>query len=448
MDSAEHSPQHEQARQRFERAQHELQHGHLDRAAELAQEALEYDGAFQEVRLWLVELHVRQGQPQRASRLLQDVLYADRHNEAAWQRLRHIDPPAAARLERLAHIAPDPFVGQRASSAFSAELDSMGGDAPPEEPEAADDDYEKGPGEVLEDPGADPPSPTVVLWRRDERGPAPWEYEQDREYLAKWQAEAIVTRMAAALRRFWGNYEAMRPILNLGAHLETRRHPEIAAGARQCCERLGLEGVEIMVVPERCMHPVPVQDDPPRVGIPTAMMRAMQGPEMVFQIGRELEYVRAGYLAEWQVATLLAQRPSRLAGDVAVALRDLCGELLSDLEREIPKEERPRLAKLAHAWQQRASLTADHAGFLCCGDAEAACRAIAKTTAPSVEHAARLTLAGFLEQFQGQDPAALAAIPVTETPDRSVAYAAYRIMMLRWWAKTPPAAELLRQMTS
>jgi len=181
MSSADNSPQHEQARQRFEQAQHELQRGHLDRAAELAEEALEYDDGFQQVRLWLVELRLRHDQPQRASRLLQDVLYADRQNEAAWQRLREIDPPAAARLERLAHIAPDPFVAQRTSSAFSEELDGMGEDALPEEPKAPADDQEDVRSKELEDFDAASPPPAAAPPQREERGSAPWEYEQDRE---------------------------------------------------------------------------------------------------------------------------------------------------------------------------------------------------------------------------------------------------------------------------
>lgn len=156
--------------------------------------------------------------------------------------------------------------------------------------------------------------------------------------------------------------------------------------------------------------------------------------------------MRSGYLAEWLIAHVITKRPTRLVGDVATGLLELLHELLASLENSISREARPPLAKLAHAWQQRATLTADRAGWLCCGDVEASCRAIAKTTAPSLEKAAATTLAGFLEQFKDRDPAQLAAIPPEATPDRSVDYAAYRIKMLRWWVTTPQAQELYQQL--
>jgi hypothetical protein len=182
------------------------------------------------------------------------------------------------------------------------------------------------------------------------------------------------------------------------------------------------------------------------LAIPTAVIRALTGSEIPFQVGRELAYIRAGYLPEYQVACLITNRPTRLVGDVATALWNLLHDLLAPVESELFREDRQHLARLAHAWQLRASLSADRAGLLCCGDVEAACQAIAKTTAPSVEQASRLTLSGFLEQFKGQEVAKLAAIGLAETPDRSVPYAAYRIRMLRWWATTPEAIALREQL--
>lgn len=172
----------------------------------------------------------------------------------------------------------------------------------------------------------------------------------------------------------------------------------------------------------------------------------MSGPELEFHLGRELEYIRAGYLAEWQIADLIVDRPLRLVGDETYeTLRSLLHELMAPHENSIKKEEREHLAKIAHAWQQRATLSADRAGWLCCGDLERACLAIAKASSRTLDEAAKMTLSGFLEQFKGADPAKLAAIPPKELPDRSAPYAAYRIQMLRWWASTPQAKALREQ---
>jgi hypothetical protein len=281
----------------------------------------------------------------------------------------------------------------------------------------------------------------------DQRGPAPWEYDQDRQYLARWQQEEIVKKLVADIQELWTAFRMpLRPVIDLCAHLERSRHPDIVDEAHHCCAVLRVQDPELMVFAERCVHPVAIQDNPARIAIPTGLIRSMKGAEVVFQIGRELEYIRSGYLAEWQAAELVAKRPTRLVGDVATQLTELLHELLIMTESRITRDARPVLAKLAHAWQQRAALTADRAGWLCCGDVDAACRAIAKTTAATLEKAGTTTLEGFLEQFQGKDAAQLAAIPPTETPDRSVNYAAYRIKMLRWWAKTPEGQRLQAQM--
>lgn len=485
MDTGGKSQARRDAEGKFQQAQHQRERGHLARAEELAKEALEFDPTYNAVRLWLADLYMAQDEPYLASRQLQDAVLTDRDDQAAWEKLRQVDPHTAARLDRLGHIAPDPFVSTRppgAAEEFDS-LEDLAGSAEESEPEylyqpgAAEDVFapegeewaaaEPEPtgqpqGEVFESgevagaptlppegpppppaPGAAPgPAATEIP---DERGPAPWEYEQDRPYLARFQQDENVMRLVHRVKQVWSDLEAMRPVIDLCAHLERQRHPDIVEAAHQACQVLRVRDPELMVFAERCMHPVPLQDGPARLAIPTGLMRSMKGAEVVFQIGREVEYIRSGYLAEWQVADLIANRPSRLIGDVATALRELLQDLTAPILNSIPTAARDVLVKIAHAWQQRATLTADRAGWLCCGDVEAACRAIAKTTAATPEKALTTTLTGFLAQFQGQDPAALAAIDVKETPDRSVPYAAYRIKMLRWWASTPQAKALAEQ---
>jgi hypothetical protein len=439
------------AQGKFAQARHEESRGHHDRAEDLAKEALEFDGSYNEVRMFLADLYLAQGEDHMASRVLQDAVYTDREDQEAWDRLRKVDPASAARLERIGNIAPDPFVAAHPAGALD-EFDSFD-DIEEQDTESewysgagAADVFAEDEAEVEAEP-LPAAAPTAPPPNADLRGPAPWEYEQDRQYLTRWQQEAIVQRMVAELQEIWSSHlEPLRPVLNMCAHLERSRHPEIVDEAHHCCAVLRVQDPELMVFPERCMHPVPIQDRPARLAIPTGLIRGMQGGEVLFQIGRELGYVRSGYLAEWLIAHVITKRPTRLVGDVATGLLELLHELLASLENSISREARPPLAKLAHAWQQRATLTADRAGWLCCGDVEASCRAIAKTTAPSLEKAAATTLAGFLEQFKDRDPAQLAAIPPEATPDRSVDYAAYRIKMLRWWVTTPQAQELYQQL--
>ena len=488
------------AEHKFEQAKHEHERGHEDRAEDLCKEALEFDPSFNQVRMFLVDLYMGQGEEHMAGRVLQDAIYTNREDQVAWAKLREIDPATAARLDRLGHIAPDPFIGGRAADAPDDAFDSLedsgaGDDAAtqwlsgqnsadvfadddedaPEGPEripaaageaaleSAEEQFEaeeESPGgtgvspvsvqqkptlpdtgETPVPPGAAPQPP--VARPANQRGPAPWEYEQDRQYLARWLQEEIVQKITADIQELWSAYrQPLRPVIDKCAHLERSRHPDLVDGALRCCAVLGVEAPELMLFAERCMHPVPIQDDPARLAIPVGLIRSMQGGEAIFQIGRELEYIRSGYLAEWQAAELVAKRPTRLIGDIATQLTDLLHELVSSAEARITRDARPTLAKLAHAWQQRATLTADRAGLLCCGDVDAACRAIAKTTAASIEKASTTTVEGFLEQFKSHDPAQLAAIPPNETPDRSVNYAAYRIKMLRWWANTPEGKRL------
>ena len=444
---------------KFAQAQHELHRGHHDRAEDLAKEALEFDRSFNEVRMFLADLYLTQDEPHMASRALQDAIYTNRDDQAAWAKLREIDAATAARLDRLGHIAPDPFLATHTPGTddeFDAFEEVAGGaEGEPEwtyeHPGAADifaeEDEEEAPegGTPSSDTGVSP----VSAAPSSSRGPAPWEYEQDRQYLARWQQEAIVQKLTAAIQELWGSHlQPLLPVINLCAHLEPSRHPEIVDEAHHCCAVLQVEDPELMVFPERCLQPVPIQDSPARLAIPTGLIRTVKGAEIIFAIGREVEYIRSGYLAEWQAAQVVAKRPTRLVGDVSTVLIELLHDLLSSDESKITRDARPTMAKLAHAWQQRATLTADRAGWLCCGDVDAACRVIARTTAANLEKAATTTLAGFLEQFKDKDPAQLAAIPPNENPDRSVSYGAYRIKMLRWWANTPEAKALYQQMSA
>jgi hypothetical protein len=122
-------------------------------------------------------------------------------------------------------------------------------------------------------------------------------------------------------------------------------------------------------------------------------------------------------------------------------------ELLKDhhagWDAGVHREDRMKLGQLCHAWQQRAELSADRGGLVCCGDLDIACKTIARLTAPDSRAAETVTAQALIDKFQGQDVAQLAAIPPKEDPARNEGYALYRIKMLRWWAKTPAGQALL-----
>jgi hypothetical protein len=460
MESGAHGDR-ELAQQRFVQAQHDLDKGHLDRAEDSAKEALEFDSSYDEVRMWLADLYLSQDEPYLASRQLQDVIYRDRGNEEAWAKLGQVDPASALRIKTIGEIAPDPFVSTHRAE-LEGEFEELGddddgaaeevgwGSRPDpatlaadllEEEEAeieveGDDDY---PEDLSEPPPEEAPTAPA-------RGPAPWEYEQDRAFLQRWLSDERIAAMTASLREMWEEATKLVPAYQHAAHMERSRHPEIAAEAEKCMRKLGVDDCELLMVAERSLYPVPMQDQPARLAIPTGLLRGMTGAELEFHLGREFEYIRSGYLAEWHIAELVVDRPVRLVGDETTeTLRALLHDLMREHENAIKRDERERLVKLGHAWQQRAALSADRAGWLCCGDLDAACLAIAKATGRTLDDATKMTLAGFLAQFKDADAAKLAAIPPKELPDRSPSYAAYRIQMLRWWASTPPARALREQ---
>ncbi|NLO75163.1 MAG: hypothetical protein GX100_13790 [candidate division WS1 bacterium] len=498
MESGEQTQDEALARSRLELAKQELDKGHLERAEECAKEALEFDGQLNEARIWLADLYIAQAEPYLASRQLQDAIYTDRTDSVAWEKLKEVDPISAARMARLSELAPDPFVSHRVAE-LEDEFEDLGS-----EEEEAEEEYEEGSpwagvtgagqaaAELLEDfsddeeetaeddedlePEADsdheveveavaeitpatppatapaPPAGGVPSNPGSNNsgsalGPGAWEFEQDRQYLQRWLAEPQVQGMLEDLRDVWRlNEIKFMPAYDHAARMQRDRHPEIAAATEKCLHQLGLHDCELRMVVERGLHPVPITPAPPRLIIPTMLIKAMGGAELQFHLARSLEYIRAGYLPEYLVADTVADRPLRALGDESFEiLRAIMHEIIYPHEGFLKKEEHEHLQKLAHAWQQRATLSADRAGWLCCGDLDEACLAIAKGSAHSLDEAAKITLEGFLEQFKGEDPAKLAAIPLKEIPDRSAPYAAYRIKMLQWWAKTPAGLKLREQ---
>lgn len=449
------SVQRKSAHYKWRQAEHEMQRGHVDKAIELARTALEEDPGFVELRMWLAHHFVRADETRKAAHELEEVIHLDRDNEEAWNLLRRVDPATADRLQRLQNIAPDPFVAKRTGD-FSDDLESL--DDLDDEGEYAEEGGGGAPGVIGADPfvsseplseefvgmdEAEGEEETEAADAADDRGGHEWEYEQDRLYLAKWEAEPVVARMTATIQELWEDIDAWDSVLSLCAHADKTLHPQVFAATSKAAAKLGVAPPELMVFPERCMHPVIIKDREPMLAVPTGLLRAMTAEEMLFQIGREIGHIHTGYVAQMQIVKIITERKAALVGDLASTLTDFLNDKLKGWDDRMSREERTRLKKLGHAWQQRCELTADRAGLVCCEDINVACTTIAKTTARSIDEASTLTVDRFLKRFAGQDVGELAKIPVEESPSRNPSYAAYRIHMLRWWATTPQCMKLL-----
>ena len=114
------SPERNAAYFKFRQAQTEAQKGHTDKAVTLAQEGLHSDPTYAELRHWLAELYVKHGEPKKASPEYQELIHQNRQDTAAWEALRRVDRAAADRLERVANMAPDPFVAKQNLKAGAA----------------------------------------------------------------------------------------------------------------------------------------------------------------------------------------------------------------------------------------------------------------------------------------------------------------------------------------
>ena len=448
------SVQRKSAHYKWRQAEHEMQRGHVDKAIELARTALEEDPGFVELRMWLAHHFVRADETRKAAHELEEIIHLDREHEEAWKLLRRVDPATADRLRRLQNIAPDPFVAKRTGD-LTDDLESL--DDLDDEEEYEEEALGATPGAIGADPfvSAEPlseefvamdeaePEPAQPTAPPDDRGGHEWEYEQDRSFLAKWEGEPAVARMTAIIQEVWEDTDAWESVLTLCAHADRALHPLVFAATTEAAEKLGVRLPELMVFPERCMHPVIIKDRDPMLAVPTGLLRAMNADEMLFQIGREIGHIHTGYVAQMQVVKIITNRKAALVGDLASTLTDFLSDKLKGWDGKMSRDDLSRLRKLGHAWQQRCELTADHAGLVCCEDINVACTTIAKTTARSIDEASTLTVDRFLKQFAGQDVGELAKIPVEESPSRNPSYAAYRIHMLRWWATTPECMRLL-----
>jgi tetratricopeptide (TPR) repeat protein len=444
---------------KFREAEQQAAKHHYDQALGLAHDALEIDPTFLEVRHWIAELHRKQDQPRKASLAYQEIIHQSRDDTKAWAALREVDPAAAERLERLHDIAPDPFVARRAEGVgddledLAAFADEAVEETPVEEPVHAQDvgiddmsevadtggvqaSLEAEVGSIVGVQAAAPPPPAAE--------PAlDWLYEEDLKYRDKIAHHPIYAKLLPEIIEFWQDDEEWDVAISGSVHLDPQRHPEIVAVCREVEQRLGATKWSLYVCPERRMVSCITRGNPPTISLTTGCLNTLSHEEQLFMVGRFTTMLTAGHVPFLQMAMLTLERTSRTITDVEIDMLEMLREHHAGWDVGVHREDRMKLVQLCHVWQQRAELSADRGGLICCGDLDVACSAIARLTAPDSNAAQTASAKALAEKLAGQDVAQLAAIPPKEDPVRDEGYGLYRIKMLRWWAKTPAAQALL-----
>ncbi|MCE5239704.1 zinc metalloprotease HtpX [bacterium] len=463
------SPERTRAFYKFKEAEQQVQKHHYDHALELAHDALDIDPTFAEVRFWIADLYRRQDKARKASLVYQEILHQDGTNEQAWAALREIDPAAAERLTRLRDIAPDPFVAQRGAAAAD-DLDDLGGladefaeEQPEEELILARDVAVDDLGDVAETGGvqamleAEVGSITGVqpahgsgaevagddLGAEDEAGPPDWLYEEDLKYRDRMAQSRVYTKLLPDIVDFWRDDDKWDTAISGSVHFDAKRHPGVIEVCREVETRLGAPQWNLYVCPERRMVSCITRGNPPTMSLTTGCLNALTHDELLFMVGRFTTMVVAGHVPFIQMTMLTLERSPRTITDVETDMLDLLKDQHAGWDAGVHREDRMKLGQLCHAWQQRAELTADRGGLICCGNLDVACNAIARLTAPDSTAAQTASAQVLAEKFKGQDVGQLAAIPPKEDPVRHEGYALYRVKMLRWWAKTPQGQALL-----
>ncbi len=482
MAGEELSAEQKQARALFEKALQEAERGHIDRAMQLAVEALEFDADFIECRRWLAERYEERGELRKASRQLQEILYRRRSDHAAWEALERIDPQAAARIRRVAEIGPDPFVARRkvdlGEIGLIADMEEVVQEAPQEEEPVIEPDPEHlaliGDAEELEE-AAEPAleEPQVSAERREqilreilaetepeaeeeqeeepepvmeEAPPQPWEYEQDRPYREKMMANELLKTVHDRIVGTYPDHDRWRQVLDACTHAREATHKELWAAAREAAQVLGAPEPELFLVAEGKPHSVALRPTEREIAVSTGVLRAMEGAMLTFVLGRLIGMHVSGCTPLFMTALLATDRPSTLMGACEDALREFLWDVVGDWFESHSREQRQSAAALAHAWQLRCELTADRAGLLACGNLEAACNAIARMTRRSAAQAEDFTWQALQAELKGEDARSLADIPVKEDPRYNAKYGLYRIKMLRWWFTTDQYKQLAERL--
>ncbi|MGC9320205.1 MAG: hypothetical protein ACP5KN_19385, partial [Armatimonadota bacterium] len=374
-------------------------------------------------------------QKHRAVAQYEEILRIDPDDEEVWEELRKIDPATAQRLERLQHIAPDPFVAQRADADLSDldDFENEGEEEDEEEQEEAVGAPFRG-GAAAGDVIADDEDEEEYIEAAEGTEPLPWDHEQDPQYRDQLDNIAAFADVLDGFQLFWQDPLGWSRVVGQCSAPEDARWQELETMLPTAAGSLHVSPPSILVLYQHTRMPLalPMKNRTVVIGEPYRM--ALTGQELLFALGLALHGLLNENAEYWWAVEHIIDR------DVEDCdIRRLVVEGASDFtvgwDEGLTREEITRLTKLGHAWEMRAVLSADRAGLLASGDVNSACRTIAAMVSPEGE-AGMVSVEEFLGQFKGTPVGELAAIGLGHDPWSDPQYAAYRIKMLQWWATT------------
>lgn len=429
------SAQRKLARTKMREALELFEGRHPERGVERMQEVLEIDPEFLEPRMWLAKHYAAIGEHRLAISQYETMLHVEPDNEQLWEGLRAIDPAAADRLHRLHHVAPDPFVSTR------------GGDDLDDFDDFADEDFvdegaavaapfrgDTAGGDVfVEDDTIDAAESSVAA--------LPWDYEQDAEFRERLEQNAPFVDVLDGFDLLWQDAATWRRLLVTAIPLHDSGWHELDKLIGQVSAFLKGPVPIILTVAEHTCCPLALPVGEPTLIVGEPYRTALSQHEMLFVLGAALHmFLNRNAHYAWAADHITEREADRsgLHGKIVGAAHDFT----LGWDQNVPREEVVRIAKIAHAWEQRAVLSADRAGLICCEDPEGACRAIAVAVGDPYRDAS-LSVERYLEQFKDVPAAQLAAIGLSHNPWTDRQYAAYRIQMLRWWATTDDYKRLI-----
>jgi tetratricopeptide (TPR) repeat protein len=271
----------------------------------------------------------------------------------------------------------------------------------------------------------------------------PWLHEEDMKYRRRLDNIEQISLVLPKIIEYWGDDDAWDTEISSVAHLDTERHREILEINDEVSARFGTPPWKLFMSPERRLYCTITRGEPPTLVITTGTLNNLERTERVFLCGRLTGFLTAGHLPYLQAVNLVLERSPLSITDVEADVLELTKTAQSGWDVGLNREARMKLGALCHAWQLRAELSADRAGYICCGNLEASVNVIARSVWRDPSQMQTVTWRRLLEKFKNKDLAQLADIPPKEDPIRDEGYGVYRIQMLRWWATTPAARALV-----
>jgi len=412
------------AMQKMQEAMRAAEGRHPERGVEMMLQVIEMDPKFVAPREWLAEFYLANDRKHMAVSQYEEILRLEPDNEEVRDKLREVDPVTAERLERLQHIAPDPFVAQRAGKDMS-DLDDF-----------EDEDY-------VEDDSAAAPymadattSDVFVEQAAEEQyyEPLPWEHEQEREYRDRLDESEHFIRLLNGYADMWFDREAVDGILADCVEPTAAGFERLEAANEEACAALGAAATRLLVHEEWLRIPLTLPVDGGIVVVSNHIRSVFTPPEVRFWLAWACHNLLSG-AAEYAWAAEEVLPHEWKVASVAAAIKAAAAGRIAGWNEGLSEEDAKQLALNCQGWEMRAVMSADRGGLLAVGEEAVARRAIAGGSV-DLKHAADITNTQFLGLFRAKEVKELARIGIKSNPWFDPQYAAYRSHFLRWWSGT------------